>query len=155
MRIVLQRVTRARVTVDGRETGAVGRGYLLLVGFETADGDNPDLGREMDALASKILKLRLFPDGDGVMNRNLAEAAGGLLAVSQFTLFAATRKGNRPSWSRAARPEVAAPLFQDFVARLTAAWGQPVATGEFGAEMAVELVNDGPVTLLLDSRAPE
>ncbi|MDE2585087.1 MAG: D-tyrosyl-tRNA(Tyr) deacylase [Betaproteobacteria bacterium] len=160
MRVLVQRVARAAVAVRGDDglttVGRIGPGLLLLVGFEAADGAEPEAtATAMDALAGKIVRLRIFADGAGVMNRSLAESGGELLAVSQFTLFASTRKGNRPSWSRAAGPEMARPLFERFVEVLRRESGLAVPTGVFGADMAVDLVNDGPVTLLLDSRAPD
>lgn len=150
MRVLLQRVEQARVEVEGQEVGAIGAGLLLLVGIE---GD--DNATDIDWLVRKLVGLRIFEDGTGKMNRSLADIDGQALAVSQFTLFASCRKGARPSWSRAAPPEVSLPLFNEFVARLTVELGKPVPTGVFGAEMKVSLVNDGPVTMLLDSRNPE
>jgi D-tyrosyl-tRNA(Tyr) deacylase len=144
MRIVLQRVSRARVTVEGRVTGEIGRGLLLLVGF--TDGDTEDA---LAWMADKVVGLRIFADDEGKMNRSVQEAGGGLLVVSQFTLYGDTRKGRRPSFIDAARPEIAIPLYERFVALLRAT-GLPVGTGEFGAMMDVELVNDGPVTLILE-----
>jgi D-tyrosyl-tRNA(Tyr) deacylase len=144
MRIVLQRVSRARVTVDGRVTGEIGRGLLLLVGFTGGDGDEA-----LAWMAKKVVQLRIFPDDEGKMNRSVEDVDGAILVVSQFTLYGDARKGNRPSFIDAARPEVAIPLYERFVALLRAA-GRPVATGEFGAMMDVELVNDGPVTLILE-----
>jgi len=156
MRVVLQRVRSAAVRVEGEVVGEIGPGLLLLVGVESADGEDAEVTTAgMEWLASKLLRLRIFSDAQGIMNHSLEEAGGNLLAVSQFTLFASTRKGNRPSWSRAAPPEVARPLFERFVALLESRLGRPVARGVFGADMQVELVNDGPVTLLLDSRSPE
>ena len=150
MRVVIQRVTSAQVDVGGATVGAIGRGLLLLVGFEAEDGM-----ADLDWMCGKLTRLRIFDDADGVMNLSVQEIGGEVLVVSQFTLYAAVKKGNRPSWSRAARPEVAEPLFDAFVARLTATLGRPVPTGVFGADMQVALVNDGPVTLCIDSRAPE
>ena len=150
MRVVVQRVSSAAVTVDGRTTGAIGPGLLVLAGFEEADGE-----ADLAWMAGKIARLRLFADQDGVMNRSVVEAGGQVLAVSQFTLYASVRKGNRPSWSRAARGEISQPLFERFVARLSVELGQPVPTGVFGADMQVSLVNDGPVTLSIDSKAPD
>jgi D-tyrosyl-tRNA(Tyr) deacylase len=150
MRSLVQRVVEASVSVDGTIVGAIGRGLLVLAGI-TAD----DTAEDRDWLARKIVQLRVFDDDAGVMNRSLLDTGGEILAVSQFTLYASTRKGNRPSYAAAARPEIAAPLFDDFVAALAAALGKPVPTGVFGAHMAVRLVNDGPVTIWLDSRARE
>ena len=150
MRVVLQRVREASVVVDGEITGKIGHGLLVLAGFEDADrvGD-------LDWMAGKIVRMRLFPDDAGVMNRNVREAGGEILAVSQFTLYASVKKGNRPSWSRAAPGEASQPMFQGFVAKLAQELGRPVATGVFGADMQVSLVNDGPVTVVIDSRSPE
>jgi len=150
MRVVIQRVKEASVAVDSEIAGKIGAGLLVLAGFEASDTDN-----DLDWMAGKIVRLRLFADADGVMNRSVQELDGEILAVSQFTLFASVRKGNRPSWSRAARGDISQPLFEKFVARLVDALGKPVATGVFGADMAVNLINDGPVTLSLDSKAPE
>jgi D-tyrosyl-tRNA(Tyr) deacylase len=144
MRIVLQRVSRASVTVEGRVTGEIGRGLLLLVGFTDADTDEA-----LAWMAKKVVQLRIFPDDKGKMNRSVEEADGALLVVSQFTLYGDARKGNRPSFVDAARPEVAIPLYERFV-ELLRATGCRVETGEFGAMMDVELVNDGPVTLVLE-----
>lgn len=150
MRVVIQRVGEAAVTVEGRVTGKIGPGLLVLAGFEDADGE-----ADLAWMAGKIARLRLFADADGVMNRSVVEAGGEILAVSQFTLYASVRKGNRPSWSRAARGEVSQPLFERFVAMLSAELGKPVPTGVFGADMQVSLVNDGPVTVSIDSKAPD
>ena len=144
MRIVLQRVTRARVTVSERVTGEIGPGLLLLVGFTEGDGDDA-----VAWMAEKVAGLRIFADDEGKMNRSVQDVGGGLLVVSQFTLYGDTRKGRRPSFVEAARPEVAIPLYERFVETLRAT-GLPVQTGEFGAMMDVELVNDGPVTLILE-----
>ena len=150
MRAVVQRVRHARVTVEGHVTGKIGPGLLVLAGV--TDGDTTE---DRGWLARKIVQIRLFDDDAGVMNRSVQEVGGDVLTVSQFTLFASTRKGNRPSYSAAARPEVARPAFDAFVAELAQLLGRPVATGVFGAMMQVELVNDGPVTILLDTRARE
>ena len=150
MRALVQRVREASVTVDRRLTGAIGPGLLVLAGV----GEN-DAPEDRDWLARKIVQLRVFDDDAGVMNRSVAETGGGVLAVSQFTLYASTRKGNRPSWSGAAPPPVAQPAFDAFVQSLIGELGRPVATGVFGAHMEVALINDGPVTLWLDSRARE
>lgn len=150
MRAVVQRVASARVIVDGQPVGAVDRGLLVLLGV--AAGDTPADG---EWLAQKIAALRIFPDADDRMNRSVRDIGGGILVVSQFTLFASTRKGNRPSFNDSAPPAVAVPLYEDFVRRLETALGRPVATGRFGAMMQVALVNDGPVTLVIDSRLRE
>ena len=150
MRVVVQRVKQAEVKVEGRVTGQIGTGLLVLAGFEEADQ-----AADLDWMAQKLVKLRVFPDDDGVMNRSVTESGGEILAVSQFTLYASTRKGNRPSWGRAARGDISEPLFAQFVHRLSAALGRPVPTGVFGADMQVGLINDGPVTIAIDSRNPE
>lgn len=150
MRAVIQRVSRASVTVEGALTGEIGRGLLVLVGVAT--DDTPD---DIAWLAGKIAQQKLFPDESGRMNLSVSESGGGVLVVSQFTLLASTRKGTKPSWHRAAPPEVALPLYQSFVREMEQLFGQTVATGQFGAMMEVALVNDGPVTLVLDSRLRE
>ena len=150
MRAVIQRVRAASVAVADETVGEIGPGLLVLAGFEEAD-DEADLAW----MAGKIVRLRIFADADGVMNRCVQEAGGEILAVSQFTLYASVKKGNRPSWGRAARGEVSGPLFERFVARLAAELGKPVPTGVFGADMRVSLINDGPVTLAIDSRDPQ
>lgn len=144
MRVVLQRVSRASVTIDQRVTGAIARGFCLLVGFTHAD-----TAAEVDWMAEKVLGLRLFPDAEGKMNLGLEEVDGALLVISQFTLYGDAQKGRRPSFIAAARPETAIPLYERFLERLRAG-GRPVASGEFGADMLVEIHNDGPVTLVLD-----
>lgn len=150
MRALVQRVREASVSVDGKVVGATGRGLLVLAGVTESDDAS-----DREWLARKIVQLRIFNDGDGVMNRSVVEGGGGILAVSQFTLYASTRKGNRPSYIAAARPEIAQPAFDAFVAMLSQLLGKPVATGVFGADMQVSLVNDGPVTIWLDSKARE
>ncbi|MBV2194075.1 MAG: D-tyrosyl-tRNA(Tyr) deacylase [Azonexus sp.] len=150
MRVVIQRVRAAAVAVAGETVGKIGPGLLVLAGFEEAD-DEADLAW----MAGKIVRTRIMADDSGVMNRSVLDADGEILAVSQFTLFASLKKGNRPSWSRAARGDVSQPLFERFVARLSAALGKPVPTGIFGADMQVSLVNDGPVTIVVDSRQAE
>ena len=150
MRVVLQRVEQASVAVHGQISGKIGVGLLLLVGFEATDGDS-----DIEWMVGKILRMRVFPDQEGVMNRSVQDAGGEILAVSQFTLFASVKKGNRPSWSRAAPGDISQPLFERFVVRLGEGLGRPVPTGVFGAEMKVSLINDGPVTLVVDSRNPE
>ncbi|MEO8752891.1 MAG: D-aminoacyl-tRNA deacylase [Casimicrobiaceae bacterium] len=148
MRALVQRVREARVTVAGRVSGAIGPGLLVLVGI--TDGDSVE---DRDWLVRKLVQLRIFDDDNGVMNRSVADTGGDILAVSQFTLYASTRKGNRPSYTAAARPEVAEPAFAAFVAALATVLGKPVPTGVFGAHMEVQLLNDGPVTIWLDSAA--
>lgn len=150
MRVVVQRVREASVTVDAQVVGKIGAGLLVLAGFEADDAES-----DLDWMAGKLVRLRLFSDEAGVMNRSVQEVGGEILAVSQFTLYASVKKGNRPSWSRAARGEVSGPLFERFVAKLSAELGKPVPTGVFGADMQVALVNDGPVTLTVDSRNPD
>lgn len=150
MRVLIQRVKTASVAVDRRIVGEIGTGLLLLAGFEAGDG-----AADLDWMAGKIVRMRLFADADGVMNRSVQDIGGEILAVSQFTLYASVKKGNRPSWSRAARGDVSGPLFDDFVARLSVELGKPVPTGVFGADMQISLINDGPVSLLVDSKTPE
>lgn len=150
MRVILQRVSSASVTIGTRVAGQIERGLLVFVGIEGAD--TPADG---EWLAAKIVKLRIFADAAGQMNLSVADLGGGLLLISQFTLHASTQKGTRPSFNAAARPELARPLYDRFIAQLTAALGRPVATGEFGALMQIALVNDGPVTLILDSKQRE
>ncbi len=147
MRVVIQRVTKAEVKVDGTVIGACGLGLLILAGIEEAD-------TEEDAtwLSAKIANLRIFSDAEGKMNLSVKEVNGGMLVVSQFTLHASTQKGNRPSYIQAARPEKALPLFNTFVTMLEKELGKPVATGKFGAHMEVSLVNDGPVTITIDTK---
>jgi D-aminoacyl-tRNA deacylase len=147
MRVVLQRVSQASVTIGGRVSGAIGTGYCLLVGFT-----HGDTMAQVDWMAEKVAGLRLFPDADGKMNLGLDEVGGGVLVISQFTLYGDSAKGRRPSFIDAARPETAIPLYQRFVGALRAR-GLEVATGEFGADMQVEIHNDGPVTLILERSA--
>jgi D-tyrosyl-tRNA(Tyr) deacylase len=150
MRAVIQRVSQASVTIEGTIKGAIQQGLLVLVAFEEAD--TPD---DIEWLSGKIARLRIFNDENGVMNRSVQEANGEILVISQFTLFASTKKGNRPSYIRSAKPEIAIPLYQQFLTRLTQDFGKPLQTGEFGAHMLINLVNDGPVTILIDSIARE
>ena len=150
MRAVIQRVTEATVAIDDIVKGAIKHGLLVLVAVENSDARD-----DIEWLSGKIVRLRVFPDEHGVMNRSVQEVGGGILLISQFTLFASTQKGNRPSYSRSAKPEIAIPLYQAFVQRLGEDLGQPVQTGEFGADMKVGLVNDGPVTIIIDSRLRE
>ena len=150
MRAVIQRVTEAKVSIGGAIRGAIGNGLLVLLAVEETDGSD-----DVEWLSGKIVRLRIFADETGVMNRSAQEVPGDILVVSQFTLFASTKKGNRPSYSRSARPEVAIPIYERFIARITALLGRPIQTGEFGADMVVSLVNDGPVTIIIDSKARE
>jgi D-tyrosyl-tRNA(Tyr) deacylase len=150
MRAVIQRVSRASVTIHGAVKGRIEKGLLVLLAVEEADG-----AEDIEWLSGKIVRLRIFPDENGVMNRSAMEAGGDILLISQFTLYASTRKGNRPSYSRSANPEIAIPLYRNFVQRLETDLGKPIQTGEFGADMAVELVNDGPVTIIIDSKVRE
>src|SRR5947207_5192222 len=150
MRAVVQRVSEASVTIAGQIRGAIQTGLLVLLAVEEADTTE-----NIEWLSGKIVRLRIFPDDQGVMNRSVQEVAGNILLISQFTLFASTKKGNRPSYSRAARPEIAVPLYEQFIARLAQDLGWPIQTGEFGAHMDVSLTNDGPVTIIIDSKARE
>jgi len=150
MRVLVQRVSSARVEVAGEVVGSIGAGLLVLAGVEEEDGL-----ADINWLSAKLSKLRIFDDEAGVMNCSVVDIGGDVLAVSQFTLFASVRKGNRPSWSRAARPEISRPLFDHFVGQLERELGRKVATGIFGADMQVHLVNDGPVTIAIDSKNPE
>lgn len=146
MRVVVQRCSRAEVRIDGVTVGQIGRGFLLLVGV--TDGDSE---AQADLLAKKVAQMRVFEDGEGKMNLALKDVDGAILSISQFTLYADCKKGNRPSFIRAARPETAAPLYDYFNARLRSEYGLQVETGRFGADMKVDFINDGPVTILLDS----
>ena len=150
MRAVIQRVSSASVTIDGTVKSAIGPGLLILLGVGHEDGQE-----DLDWLVKKIAGLRIFNDEEGVMNRSVVDVDGEALVVSQFTLMASTKKGNRPSYIRAARPETAIPLYEQFCAALSAAIGKPVGTGEFGADMKVALVNDGPVTICIDTKNKE
>ncbi|MBV9988812.1 MAG: D-tyrosyl-tRNA(Tyr) deacylase [Chitinophagaceae bacterium] len=150
MRIVVQRVSEASVTVDGKITGAIGTGLLVLMGIEDADTDD-----DVTWLCNKIVNLRIFNDAEGVMNLGLKEVNGDILLVSQFTLHASTKKGNRPSYIRASKPETAIPMYEKMIGRLQQELGKPVQTGIFGADMKVKLLNDGPVTILIDSKNRE
>jgi D-tyrosyl-tRNA(Tyr) deacylase len=150
MRAVIQRVSEAKVSIAGVVKGAIQHGLAVLLAIEEAD-----TAEDIEWLSGKIVRLRVFDDDSGAMNRSVQEAQGGILLVSQFTLFASTKKGNRPSYSRSARPEIAVPLYQQFIARLAHDLGKPIETGEFGAQMLVSLTNDGPVTIIIDSKARE
>ena len=146
MRVVIQRCSRAEVRIDGKVVGAIGRGFMLLVGVTETDSR-----AEADLLAKKVAQMRVFEDAEGKMNLSLHEVDGAILSISQFTLYADCKKGNRPSFIRAARPEQAAPLYDYFNAVLRDQYGLHVETGQFGADMKVDFINDGPVTILLDS----
>lgn len=150
MRAVIQRVTSASVTIEGREKSAIGLGLLILLGVEDADTQE-----DLAWLVKKISNLRIFDDDEGVMNRSLLDVEGEALVVSQFTLYASYKKGNRPSWFRAGSHEHSIPLYNSFCSALSEAIGKPVGTGEFGAEMQVKLVNDGPVTICIDTKNKE
>ena len=150
MRIVIQKVTQASVTINGKVKAAIGKGYLILVGIESAD-------TEEDAawLVKKIIGLRIFEDENGVMNLSISQVGGDIVVVSQFTLMASYKKGNRPSWLRAAPHEISIPLYESFCRQLQEALGKPIGTGEFGAMMQVALVNDGPTTICMDTKNKE
>ena len=150
MRAVIQRVTSASCMVDGKVTGAIANGSLVLLGIE--ENDHQD---DLEWLAKKIVNMRIFADEHGLMNRSLTDTNGNILLISQFTLFAATKKGNRPGFTRAARPDKAVPLYEAMITQLSALVSKPVATGIFGADMQVSLVNDGPVTILIDTKNKE
>ncbi|AKP51992.1 D-aminoacyl-tRNA deacylase [Cyclobacterium amurskyense] len=147
MIVVLQRVKKASVSIDANEKSAIGPGLLLLLGIETAD-----TSEDISWICRKVVNMRIFTDQQGVMNESILERDGDVLIVSQFTLHASTKKGNRPSYIKAARPEVAIPLYEQFIEEMTNQLKKPVSTGEFGADMQVSLINDGPVTIILDSK---
>ena len=150
MRAVIQRVTEAKVTIGESIKGAIGPGLVVLLAVEETDS-----AEDVEWLSGKIVRLRIFSDENGVMNRSVQEVQGEILLISQFTLFASTKKGNRPSYSRSARPEVAIPLYEQFKAQLARDSGRALQTGEFGANMLVSLTNDGPVTIIIDSKIRE
>ncbi len=150
MRVVIQRVSRASVTINNIIRSSIGKGLLVLVGIEDADG-----AEDVAWLSGKIVNLRIFDDENGVMNHSVREAGGDILLVSQFTLHAAVKKGNRPSYIRASKPPVAIPLYESLIRALENELGKPIGTGEFGADMKVELLNDGPVTIWIDSKNKE
>lgn len=150
MRIVIQRVTLASVTIDEKIKASIGKGYLILLGIEERDGQE-----DIDWLVKKVINLRVFDDENGVMNRSIMDAGGEFLVISQFTLFASYKKGNRPSWFRAAKHETSIPLYEQFCKRLAQESNLNVKTGEFGAYMKVELLNDGPVTIFMDTHNKE
>jgi D-tyrosyl-tRNA(Tyr) deacylase len=144
---VIQRVSRASVVIEDQRKASIGPGLLVLLGIEEADGTE-----DIEWLATKIVNLRIFNDAEGVMNVSLSDRGGEIIVVSQFTLHASTKKGNRPSYIRAAKPQIAIPLYERFIVQLEGILGKPVQTGEFGADMKVGLVNDGPVTIIIDTK---
>jgi D-tyrosyl-tRNA(Tyr) deacylase len=150
MRLVIQRVTHASVTIEGVLKSKINNGLLILVGIEDADTDT-----DINWLAQKVVNLRIFDDENGVMNRSVTDINGEILIVSQFTLHAMTAKGNRPSYIRASKPDFAIPMYEKFCTKVSDLLGKPVGTGQFGADMKVELLNDGPVTILIDSQRKE
>ena len=150
MRTVIQRVSHASVTINGTVKSTIEKGLLVLVGIEDADTEE-----DIQWLCKKIVGLRVFDDEQGVMNKNIQDAGGDILVISQFTLFASTKKGNRPSYIRAAKPDISIPLYEQFCNELSIVLGKPVGTGEFGADMKVELLNDGPVTICMDTKNKE
>jgi len=150
MRALIQRVSQASVTVDGKIKSEIGKGLLIFLGIE-----EQDTYEDIDWLAGKIVRLRIFPDEQEVMNRSVMDVDGNLLLISQFTLHASTKKGNRPSYIKAARPETAIPLYESFIAKTESLLNKKISTGEFGAHMEVALINDGPVTIFIDSKRRE
>ena len=150
MRVVIQRVSHASVTIDGNVKSKIGNGFLLLLGIEESDGEE-----DIDWLVKKVINLRVFDDENGVMNKSIMEKGGEILVISQFTLFASYKKGNRPSWFRAAKHEISIPLYNQFCEKLALESQLNVRTGEFGADMKVELLNDGPVTICMDTKNKE
>ena len=150
MRVVIQRVQHASVTIEGTLHSKIGKGYLILLGV-----CEEDTSENVEWLVKKIVGLRVFEDENGVMNRSIMEEDGEALVVSQFTLYASYKKGNRPSWFRAASHEISIPLYEEFCSKLSEAMNKPVGTGEFGADMKVELLNDGPVTICMDTKNKE
>lgn len=150
MRIVIQRVSHASVTIEGEIKSAIRQGYLILLGIEESD-----TSEDVDWLVRKVIGLRVFDDENHVMNRSIMDINGEILVISQFTLFASYKKGNRPSWLRAAKHEISVPLYEEFCKKLSDALGKPVGTGEFGADMKVDLLNDGPVTIMMDTHNKE
>lgn len=147
MKAVIQRVSKASVTIDGKIHSQIGQGLLVLAGIEDAD-----TMEDIEWLSGKIVNLRIFDDANGVMNESVKDKNGEIILVSQFTLQASTKKGNRPSYSKASKPDIAVPLYEKMIAQLTADLGKPIGTGIFGADMKVELLNDGPVTIMMDTK---
>ena len=150
MRIIIQRVRNASVTIAGQLHSSIGQGMMILVGIEDADGDE-----DIAFLTKKVVNMRIFDDAEGVMNRSVLDIGGEILVVSQFTLHASTKKGNRPSYIKAAKPDISVPLYEKFCAELSLALGKSVKTGVFGADMQCALINDGPVTIFMDSKNKE
>ena len=150
MRVVIQRAGHASVTINGHCKSAIGKGLMILVGIEEADNHE-----DIDWLCKKIVNLRIFDDENGVMNKSVLDIDGEILVISQFTLHASTKKGNRPSYTHAAKPDISIPLYEEFCRCLTEALGKEIGTGEFGADMKVELLNDGPVTICIDTKNKE
>ena len=150
MRVVIQRTGHASVTIDGTCKSAIGKGLLILVGIEETDEQE-----HIDCLCKKFVNLRIFDDENGVMNKSILDINGEILEISQFTLHASTKKGNRPSYIRAAKPEISIPLYEQFCRELSSSLGKEIGTGEFGADMKVELLNDGPVTICMDTKNKE
>lgn len=150
MRIVIQRVSHASVTIDGDVKSAIQKGYLILLGI-----CEEDTQEDVEWLVKKVIGLRVFDDENGVMNKSIMDVGGEILVISQFTLFASYKKGNRPSWLRAAKHDISIPLYNEFCKCLSEALGKPVGTGEFGADMKVDLLNDGPVTICMDTKNKE
>ena len=150
MRVVIQRVSQASVTIEQKIKSEIGAGLVILLGIEEAD-----TSEDVEWLVRKILQMRIFPDDEGVMNRSLLDVAGEILLISQFTLHASTKKGNRPSYIKAAKPDQAIPLYQKTIALLESELGKAIGTGEFGADMKISLINDGPVTITMDSKNKE
>lgn len=150
MRVVIQRVSHASVTINGQCKSAIQNGMLILIGIEESDSQE-----DIEWLCKKIVNLRIFDDENGVMNKSVLETCGEILVISQFTLHASTKKGNRPSYIKAAKPEISIPLYEQFCHELSCALGKEIGTGEFGADMKVELLNDGPVTICIDTKNKE
>lgn len=150
MRTVIQRTRHASVTINGTCKSAIGKGLLILVGIEETDSQE-----DIDWLCKKIVNLRIFDDENGIMNKSILDIDGDILVISQFTLHASTKKGNRPSYIRAAKPEISVPLYEQFCRSLSSSLGKEIGTGEFGADMKVELLNDGPVTIYMDTKNKE
>lgn len=150
MRLVIRRVSKASVTIDGRCKSAIGKGLLILIGIEEADNED-----DIKWLTKKVTQLRIFDDELGVMNKSVIDIGGDILIISQFTLMASTKKGNRPSYIKAARPEISVPLYELFCKQIEEEMGKEIGTGKFGADMKIELLNDGPVTICMDSKNKE